>query len=645
MDWYCALTEYSLKKDNIVIRDEPLQFVRRKLERNVVALYKEILHYQIKSVCSYYRNWFPNLLRGFANWDDWDGYLKSVTDTEDKLRKDLEQYNNEHAKSSLGRLVELTAKMPGDLHQALQDVRSEDEDTKCIQELRVVDPRDDMKKIQDKKDKLLDDAFKWILQTKEYAALTNWSDDKPGLSPCRLLWINGQAGTGKTMLLIGVIRELSQPSVLAPNVSHFFCQGTELTLNNATATLRSLIWMLLVQQPHLVTHLRKEYKNSGSALFTDGNAFYALSTAFQNMVKDPLLSPVYLAIDALDECDQTAPGRDKLIELISDSLALPNNKVRWLISGRPEVDVVTKLKNPDISRIVQLDGESLKVPVKAYIKYKLAGLKEKPGYDEKTLEDVSNKIRGRAENTFLWVWHVFQVLSLEKGWNAVALIDKIPTKLSEIYDHMMTRIELGTGGDLKYCKSILVATTLAYRPLSLSELEVLAKLPRGSPRTIVEECGSFLTINEQTVYLIHQSAKEYLENDLNDPNEKHESRLLPGGVAQGHADITRHSIDAMRLTLKRDVYGLGHYGLKSSDITPPKKDPLATIQYSCVFWLDHLRDTIKASPENSKELCNLGYYFLKKHFLHWLESLSLLYKLSAGIISVRELLVVVQVYL
>ena len=236
---------------------------------------------------------------------------------------------------------------------------------------------------------------------------------------------------GKTMLLIGIIHELSRPSVLAPNVSHFFCQGTEPTLNNATATLRSLIWMLLVQQPHLVTHLREKYKNSGPALFTDMNAFYDLSETFQSMVKDPRLSPVYLVIDALDECDQTAPGLDKLIELISGSLAL-SNKVKWLVSSRPGVDVVTKLNDPDISRIVRLDDESQKVPVQVYIKHKLSSLKGKPGYDEKTLEEVSSKIRGRAGNTFLWVWHVFQVLSLENGWNAAGVIDKIPTKLSEV---------------------------------------------------------------------------------------------------------------------------------------------------------------------------------------------------------------------
>jgi DNA replication protein DnaC len=81
-----------------------------------------------------------------------------------------------------------------------------------------------MERIEKSKDKLLDDAYKWILSTKEYAAFTNWDDSEPDFSSCRLLWIKGHAGTGKTMLMIGIIRELSyQPAVLALKLSFFFC--------------------------------------------------------------------------------------------------------------------------------------------------------------------------------------------------------------------------------------------------------------------------------------------------------------------------------------------------------------------------------------------------------------------------------------
>ena len=69
------------------------------------------------------------------------------------------------------------------------------------------------------------------------------------------------------------------------------------------------------------------------------------------MLKDPQLSPVYLAIDALDECTQ---GRSDLIHLISTSLIL-SQKVKWLLSSRPEVDLLAVLKDPSNS-LVELDS-------------------------------------------------------------------------------------------------------------------------------------------------------------------------------------------------------------------------------------------------------------------------------------------------
>jgi hypothetical protein len=419
ISWYCVLTGHLLDNDNIVTTDEPLKSILQQLEQRVVTLYKAILLYQIKSVCSYYRHQGYNFLRQLASWDDWDGYLKTVKDAEDRLQKDSDQYNSEHVKGSLRRFVKAAENMEaqlGDIRQTLLDftiqqkaMHLEDKDEKCLQDLYVVDPHDDMEKIVTKKDPLLDDAYKWILNTKEYTAFTNWSNETSAVPPCRLMWVKGYAGTGKTMLLVGIIRELSsQPTKLAPNVSHFFCQGTDKSLNSATATLRSLLWLLLVQQPNLISHLRSKYKYAGSSLFERDNAFIALFKVFKSILKDPDLSPVYFIVDALDECEQ---GLQHPIQLISTSLTI-SNKVKWLVSSRPTVD----LKNPDTaSSMLELDAQRLEDPVKAYIENKISALQTKEGYDDGVLVEVSDKVRRGAKNTFLWVALVFKELESVEG--------------------------------------------------------------------------------------------------------------------------------------------------------------------------------------------------------------------------------------
>ena len=66
-----------------MIGNESFKSILQQLEKTVVALYKALLLYQMKSVCSYYQNQGLVFLRGLANLDDWDGDLKNVTDAED----------------------------------------------------------------------------------------------------------------------------------------------------------------------------------------------------------------------------------------------------------------------------------------------------------------------------------------------------------------------------------------------------------------------------------------------------------------------------------------------------------------------------------------------------------------------------------
>ena len=658
MAWYCALTEYLLNQNNIVTRKdgedgkESFEPILQQLKEMVVALYKAILLYQMKSVCAYYKPYAFVFLLDLTNYHDWKGALQEVTDAETELQRDLDQYYNEHAKSSLSRLVEKadnTKTLLGDLHQDLREFIElrkqmwmndrDDKEAKCLQDLFVVYPKYDMDKIEMNKDKLLDDAYKWILNTKEYTEFINWGHGDSDLPQCRLLWVKGHPGTGKTMLLIGIIRQLSnQLAKLVPNLSYFFYQS-DTKLNNVTTALRSLIWMLLIQQPRLTSHLPSMHKYSGSSLFEGEHAFFALSDAFKSMLTDPELSPVYLIIDALDECDQTKPGLNELIELISTSLTL-SSKVKWLVSSRPEVDIGAKLKNPGTSRIVELDAQNMEAPVNAYIDYKLSTLKTKPGYDDvSVLNAVSNEVRQRAGNTFLWVALAFQELEQKHGGYAVETIKEMPRGLSALYNHMMIRIEKGEMIKPQDCKKVLVVTSLAYRPLSVSELAALTGLRLGITRSAVEECRSFLITNDQTVYLIHKSAKDYL-------NLNHESRLQQGGAIQGHMDISNRSIDAMS-KLRKNIYALPHLGSESGDITVPSPDPLEGLRYSCGYWVSHVCQVhsqldlyqVEQFKENVFDLHDNGrvHMFLKEHFLHWLEALSLMGEVSLSIQMIIEL--------
>jgi hypothetical protein len=91
------------------------------------------------------------------------------------------------------------------------------------------------------------------------------------------------------------------------------------------------------------------------------------------------------------------------------------------------------------------------------------------------------------------------------------------------------------------------------------------------------------------------------------------------------------------------MYNLQDPGSMMKDVPDP--DPLASIRYPCVFWVDHLCNTDDQSLDRREKPSDdeAIFAFLKEHFLHWLESLSLIYKLSDGVLSIRKLLHNVQV--
>lgn len=624
MDWYNSLADQLLMDNNIVGAN--LAKIRLELEKDILNLYKALILYQVKSVCSYYRHHGLVFLRGFIALDDWTGDLQAVTDAEDILRKNSEQYHTQELRELVKRqLISLK-----DIADIQKELDQEKEDRQVLQDLRAgVDPRDEISNIRDRKDRLVEDSYKWILGTDEFKAFMDWSVDAP-----RLLWIKGQAGMGKTMLLMGIIHELNEQRTSTPDsadLAYFFCQGSIDELSTAVATLRSLIWLLLLQQPYLISYVREKYESAGKNVFTDRNAFYALSGMLKSMIVDENLSRVVLIIDALDECDaQTKPGLMELLQLVKSTTSSSPN-VKWLVSGRPEPLIESKLKSErgeeGLISTINLDSQDLEQPISAYIDYKVQNLKEKDGYSVGLLGQIADNLRRSAGKTFLWVWLICEELEKAEFYSALDVLKAFPTRLAGTYDYLLARIEQQNWKDPQYCKMVLRATAIAYRPLATCELEIMSGLPEGIPvAMIVKKCGSFLVVREDTVYPIHQSAQEYLLTHLGDVS---------------HLRMTERALKGLK-RLRRNMYQLTDPGADREEIDIPDPDPLLPLRYPCLFWIDHLCESL---DNFSEDMVHAVWDFFKTGLLYWIEALCFLSELSNGILAIIKLNEMIQVLL
>lgn len=115
----------------------------------------------------------------------------------------------------------------------------------------MTNPHDDKQRIEASKGGLLEDSYSWILTHEEFVQFRN--DQQ-----ISLLWITGDPGKGKTMLLCGIINGLENLVGEGNLLSYFFCQAADKRINTATAVLRGLIYMLLEQDVSLISYIKKK---------------------------------------------------------------------------------------------------------------------------------------------------------------------------------------------------------------------------------------------------------------------------------------------------------------------------------------------------------------------------------------------------
>ncbi len=205
--------------------------------------------------------------------------------------------------------------------------------------------------------------------------------------------------------------------------------------------------------------------------------------------------------------------------------------------------------------------------------------------------------------------------------------------------------QINNSDDADLCKRILASIAIVYRPVTLKELTSLVDMPKNISQNlewlaeIIGLCGSFLTIREDIVYFVHQSAKDYLMTNAF-------ATIFLFEREEAHYEIFSRSLEVMSRTLQRDIYSLGALGYPTELVKQRDPDPLIALRYSCIYWVDHLCDwNFDCHADQRVELQDGGIVdvFIRKKFLYWLEALSLCRSVSKGVLGMEKLEALIQV--
>jgi hypothetical protein len=97
----------------------------------------------------------------------------------------------------------------------------------------------------------------------------------------------------------------------------------------------------------------------------------ALKICMTNMLSLPGQAPIYIIIDALDECPNfsgTPSAREEVLELIEELVDLKRPNVHLCVASRPEIDIRMTLEPLTSLRISLHDERGQKEDIIAYIK-------------------------------------------------------------------------------------------------------------------------------------------------------------------------------------------------------------------------------------------------------------------------------------
>lgn len=499
---------------------------------------------------------------------------------------------------------------------------SGDKDKQFLIDLKLSNPHQDKKRIERTKGGLFKHSYLWILNNKDFQ---RWRADFQS----RLLWIRGDPGKGKTMLLCGIVDELRKEK-LACQPIYFFCQATEAKMNTASAVLRGILYVMLKKKPQLIKDLRENHDYGDRQLFEDINAWDTLCDMITTVLEDVSFQNTIIVIDALDEC---ATDVDKLLNFINK---LSSKAVRIIVSSRnwPTIERGIAAATQQAAHIsLELNETSISAAVVAFIDHKVNHLANKHEYSPEIRNLVYKTLVQKSDSTFLWAALVCQQLADDKinNWEVVSKLAEFPPGLDVLYARMLDQALSSTNGDL--FRRILALTSVVFRPVHIAELRsLLGSLgslfndPR-SLETAVRQCGSFLTVRKDTVYFVHQSAKDFLLANATI------AKVMPEGITHEHVLIWKNSLQVMSTTLRTNIYDLKTPGTSVDAAQAPVPDPLAPVRYSCIYWIRHFCKTRWIEPYQAEPM---GYFF-ERSFLYWAEAMSLLGSIYKGVENVAEL--------
>ncbi|KAF7965388.1 hypothetical protein HWV62_44069 [Athelia sp. TMB] len=470
-----------------------------------------------------------------------------------------------------------------------------------------------------------------------------YSDDSPDRK--NAMWLHGMAGAGKSTLSTTIARMMGCIDGLNL-LGAFFIFDRSVAERKPSTLIRTIAYQLAEFDPVIGTRIQQVIEE------IPGIAEESLDTQFSKLLSSEALGgipwsrgPILIIIDALDESG-TAAERERLLQALSRGVSSLPRFMRFLIVSRPERDIVEAL-TVGIARREELrvDPETSGADIAVFIRSRLKEVRDRNViYFPDALkswpnDDDVNGLVNLASGHFIWAHTACRMIGTDGNpkdnlEDLIKHLDTSDDSFTSLYQLYKTALNAAIRWDNRrscvQARDLLGAVICAQVPLSCIAIDELLG-QRSSSLQTVSSLGSVLSRPETgPIRIVHTSFYEYLTL-----HSTTEPTAGPWALTAGefHAKLAEGCIALLSGKLKENMCGL----VLPQPITD--QTLLEATSYAASFWIEH----VCLIEKPAKAIADTIHQFMRDHFLHWMEALSIGKTFDVALRSLPILLKWIQV--
>jgi ankyrin repeat domain-containing protein 50 len=340
------------------------------------------------------------------------------------------------------------------------------------------------------------------------------------------LWVSADPGCGKSVLASFLVQELSNTEsqeTLPGNVCFFFFKNDNSEQRTAVHALCAILHQLFVAHPTLVSHAMLDFEKKGSKLTEEFDSMWSIFIAATTSAESKTFICV---LDGLDECEDLTRNMlvESLVKLYSKPVEQHNqSSLKIIATSRPYIAISESFRALPEIRLKMEDEIDNSEDIELVVKARLRTFAfKRPYLDSKRINAIESNLITRADRTFLWVSLVLGMLekTIEGSEQEFTdIIQNLSNDLEAVFEEILRR-----SPNPEKAKKILHVTVGSTRPLTLTEMNIALAIrledeslddlaPRMLPAPadpIKEICGLFVRVIDSKIYLIHETAREFL---------------------------------------------------------------------------------------------------------------------------------------